>query len=320
MRRLGLWVGLLGSLAFMWLALRGVDFDRVVHTLRTASYWPLLPAVAVLALATWLRAVRWQALFDHRTRPSMGPVMNAMLIGLLFNSILPARAGEAARILALWREAGTSRAEAAATAVAERVYDVFALLGLLFVAAPFLPHVAWLGRAAVLAAAAVVGLAALIVVLVRWEGRPLLFIAARVPIVGGDRAEGVAANAVQGLTSFRRPRIAFVAFALTLLSWLVLALSAWLLLVGFGFDLGFGAALLVTIASALVLVIPAGPGGVGQFEAATVVALGAFHVDRSHALSYAVVFHALNLIPYLPAGYIALYRHSASVRARRRFA
>ena len=62
-----------------------------------------------------------------------------MLIGLLFNAILPARAGEAARVLALWREARVSRVESLATAIAERVYDIFALLVLLFVAAPFLP-------------------------------------------------------------------------------------------------------------------------------------------------------------------------------------
>lgn len=317
MRRSLAWGGVLVSGVFVWLAVRNVDFGRAGHALGEASWWPLVPALLLLVPATWLRALRWQALFDAQRRPPLAPVTHAMLIGLLFNAILPARAGEAARIVALWREAGTSRAEALATAVAERVYDVFALLVLLFVIEPFVPHVSWLGKAAVVAAVLAVLIAAMVIVLARWQEGPLLWLFRRVPPLRGERAEHAARNLVHGLASFRHPAVAARAFALTVLSWLVLGVSAWLLLVGFHFGLGYGAGLLATIASALVLVIPAAPGGVGQVEAAAIVALSVFGVDRSRALSYGVVLHAVNLLPYLAAGYVALQRHARAVRLRR---
>jgi uncharacterized protein (TIRG00374 family) len=138
MKRAVTWGGVLLSALFVWLALRDVDFGQVKGALQEASYWPLIPALLALLLANVLRALRWQALFAADSRPPLGPITSAMLIGLLFNSILPARAGEAARVVALWREAGTSRVESLATAAAERVYDVFVLLVLLFVATPFL--------------------------------------------------------------------------------------------------------------------------------------------------------------------------------------
>jgi uncharacterized membrane protein YbhN (UPF0104 family) len=315
MKRAATWGGLLLSAVFVWLALRNVDFAQAWRALQEASYWPLIPALGALALANAIRALRWQALFAAGRRPPLVPITHAMLIGLLFNSILPARAGEAARVVALWREARVSRVESFATAVAERVYDVLVLLILLFVATPFLPSVSWLGKAAALAAVLVAGMAVGIVVLLRWRERPLVFVLRRVGTQ--EEAERRAGDLLLGLASFRHPGTALRAFTLTLVSWLVFATSAWLLLLGFDFGVGFGAGLLATIATTLVLVIPAAPGGVGQFETAAIVALSAYGVDRSHALSYGIVLHAVNLLPYLLAGYIALQRHARSVRRLR---
>lgn len=315
MRRAAAWAGLAASALFVWLAVRHVDFGQVGVALRGASYWPILPALLLLAAANGLRALRWQALFEPRSRPPFEPIAHAMLIGLLFNCILPARAGEAARVVALWREAGTSRVESFATAVAERVYDVFALLVLLFLAEPFLPRVSWLGKAAVVAAVLAAGIAVTVVVLLRYRERPIVW--ALRHALSAERAAGMGASLVQGLASFRHPGIASKAFVLTTASWLLIALSAWLLLLGFDFHAGFGAGLLVVIATALVLVIPAAPGGVGQIEAASIVALSAFGVGRSQALSFGLVYHVVNLVPYLLVGYVALRRHSLRVRRRR---
>jgi uncharacterized membrane protein YbhN (UPF0104 family) len=106
------------------------------------------------------------------------------------------------------------------------------------------------------------------------------------------------------------------ALAVTTLSWLVLAVSVWLLLLGTDIDAGFGMALLILIATNLILVLPSGPAAVGAFEAAVVVVLGAYGVARSEALSFALVLHALNLFPYLLLGYVALALHTRATRGR----
>jgi hypothetical protein len=96
--------------------------------LRTSDFVWLMPALGVLALSLWVRAVRWQLLFQPETRPPIGPTTRATIVGQFFNNILPARAGEAARIVMLKQEAGTSRTESLGTAVAERISDLLALL------------------------------------------------------------------------------------------------------------------------------------------------------------------------------------------------
>ncbi len=278
-----------------------------------------MPGFGALVAANVLRGFRWQFLFAAETRPPFRPVLSAMLLGQFFNNILPARAGEAARIVALNQSAGTSRVEAAGTVVAERAWDVLSLLVMLFVAVPWLPHVTWLRTAAILGIALGLGLIVVVGLLAQWAERPLLFLLrplARLPLVSAERTARAAANLVHGLAGLRRPRLALVAFVLTTASWLSLALSAWFVLRGFDLRLGFGAALLVYIAIGLAMILPSSPAAVGVFEAATIVALRAYHVSDSRALSYALVLHALNFFPYVTAGLVIVQAHAVSLRRR----
>ncbi len=83
----------------------------------------------------------------------------------------------------------------------------------------------------------------------------------------------------------------------------------------FTLDLPFAAAVLVTVAINLSLVLPSSPAALGVFEAATIIALNAFDVPQAEALSYALVLHLLNLVPFLIIG--ALLLGPAALRRRR---
>lgn len=314
-------VGLAVSLGLAYASMRNVDLDAFWEALRTSEYAWLLPALAMLAVAVAVRAVRWMALFPPETRPPLGATARALLVGYFFNTILPARAGEAARIVVLNQEAQVSKAQSVGTAVTERLYDVVTLLLLLFVAAPFLPALSWLRTAAVLALVLSLVLLAVVVILDRYGTRPVLFVMrplTRFSGVSAGRIERLASNLTAGLGALHRPGIAVPAFVLTVVSWLLLAGSFWLALEAFDLGVGAGAALLVLITTNLAMVIPSLPAAIGVFEAATVVALGAYGVDESSALSYAVVLHALNVFPYLVVGYIVLHHHTRTQLVRRR--
>ena len=70
----------------------------------------------------------------------------------------------------------------------------------------------------------------------------------------------------------------------------------------FDLDLPLVAGMLVVVAINLSLVLPSSPAALGVFEAATVVALRAFDVPQAEALSYALVLHLLNFVPFLIIG------------------
>ena len=237
-------------------------------------------------------------------------MLEATLLGQFFNNVLPARAGEAARVVALNRTAGTSRAETIATVVVERLFDVLALLVLLFVLLPWLPHVTWIHAAAVLAIVLVAAtVARSSCCSAGASGRFLVLLRPLrgcLPFLTLERTEHAAASIVRGAASLHDPRLALVALVLTAVSWILLALSTWVLMNGFDLGLSPLAGVLVTIATGLSLVLPSSPAAVGVFEAAALVALKAYGIEKSDALSYAIVLHAVNFFPYVIAGALVL--------------
>ena len=316
-----MWLGVAVSALFAYLALRNVDFVTLRQALARSDHWLLLPAGMLLAVAVILRGLRWRVLFSPGRRPPAGVVTSSMLIGYYFNTTLPARAGEAARIVALNQRVGTSRFEALGTVVAERILDVLTLLVLLFLTTPFLPHSNWLARSLELGGLvfALLGVAGgLFAVYGARPARALLHPLTVLPGITRVHTERGAANLMRGFAFFRRPAVAAPAFALTAVSWLLIAVSSWLLLRGFHLRVGFEAGLLVVVATNLALILPSGPAAIGVFEAATIVALAPFSVDRTTAFSFGILLHALNALPFIPVGYAALHLHAGAVRRRER--
>ncbi|MGH3013231.1 MAG: lysylphosphatidylglycerol synthase transmembrane domain-containing protein, partial [Gaiellaceae bacterium] len=312
------------TVVFGYLAVRNVDVDELGESLRESNYWYLLPAFALLVLAFFLRVLRWRCLFAPRTRPGWVPATEALLLGQFLNSVLPFRAGDAARIVALRSFGGPSRVETAGTVVVERIFDVLALLVLLFVLLPVVPEVAWLRAAGVLVIVLTIALAAAVVILRVYGERAVAFFLrplARLPFLSEARVEAAIRNLTQGVIALRSGRIGLIAFFWTLVSWLVVGASFWFLMLGFDFGLSPVAGLLVVIATGLSHLLPSGPAAVGVFEAAAVVALGAYGIPQTQALSYALVVHALNVVPFLLAGLLIVVLRrdvlSASLRRKR---
>jgi uncharacterized membrane protein YbhN (UPF0104 family) len=311
------WFGLAVSAGFAFLAVRDVDPAALRFALTRADYWLLVPATVVLAVAILIRILRWQILFPPAHRPRLAAVTSALLIGHFFNNVLPARAGEAVRVVVLNQRVGTSRFEALGTVVAERVLDVLALLLIFFSVAPALPRTDWLPRALWAGALLFVLLAVSLAAFALRGERParlLLRPLALLPGVSIDRTRLASSNLLYGFGFLRRPRAALGASALTVLSWLLIAFAFWLCMVAFHLGVGFEAGLLVVVAVNLAIIIPSGPAAIGVFEAATLVALFAFGIDRSIGLSYAVVLHALNVLPFIVVGYVAFHYHARAVR------
>jgi uncharacterized protein (TIRG00374 family) len=314
------WIGLLVTAFFTYIAFRDVRLTEAWHALKSSNYWWLLPALAVMALFLVIRAIRWRCLFAPANRPQLRPVTAALLVGYLFNNILPARAGEVARVIALNQRAGTPLAETSGTVVIERIYDVLCLLVLLFVTLPWLPPVSWLSEAVYLAIVVAVVLAAAVASLSIWGDRALhllLWPFQRLSFIR-DRAESIAASLGQGLAGLRDWRIGLAALMWTLLSWVVLAFSFWFVMLAFDLGLSPIAGLFVVIGVGLAMILPASPASLGVFEAAVVVTLGAYGISDSRAVPYALVLHAVNFFPYVLVGLLVFRRQAAIVRDRAR--
>ena len=221
-------------------------------------------------------------------------------------------------MVVLKQRAGTPRFEAVGTVGAERVLDVLVLLALFFATARSSPQRT--GSAALLARR-------------RWASSCSPYSSSPSPSTDSvrrgcscapSRLPGISRERTQAGRREPRRRILTLPAAphrraghgLTVVSWLLIALSFWILLL-------FRPRRRLRGGDARHRCDeprpcrPFGPAAVGVFEAATVVALAVFGVDHATALSYGIVVHALNALPFIPAGYIALRYHAGRGSPRR---
>ena len=98
-----------------------------------SDYADLATAVLLYATATLVRAERWQRLLlaDGAT-PRRADSYALTVVGYMGNNLLPARAGDALRVLLLAPRAAVGRRTVIGTLLAERLLDIGVIL-LLFV-------------------------------------------------------------------------------------------------------------------------------------------------------------------------------------------
>jgi glycosyltransferase 2 family protein len=307
------------TLLFSYIAFSGIDLTSAWRALRVSDLWWLVAALAAFGLSALTRAVRWRSLFARGRRPPVRVVANAMLVGYLYNNIMPARAGEAARVVVLTQRSTTPPVEILGTVVLERLYDVFAILVIFFAAEPWLPHVSWFGAAGIVAIALALLIAVSAAVLAVFGDRPLRALLrplSRLSRFSGKRLETAASELTHGLGGLRHPGLAVEAFVWTVVSWLLTAACGYFVILSLQLQLPFACGVLVAVAIGLSMILPSPPAAVGVFEGAALIALNAYRIPHSSALPYAVVLHLVNFVPLVIAGAILLHynsRHPYSV-------
>ena len=299
--------GLLGlaiSIGAGWLALRHVSLHEVWQALQEAHYWYLAPALA--ALSAGRRAARRALAGDvpaRRTGPGFMATFWALVLGLFANNVLPARLGEIARMAALSRETGLRRTQVLTTIAVERVFDL-AALGLIAAVDAAARAAGSLRRN--LGSPSIVIFAVLAVSCSRVASprvRSLVDrLVRRLPVLGGARGERTVGSLRAGIDSLRdkrgaRDRDGLVARELDL------ARASRTTSCCSMFDTGapWQAAVLALLATNLAMVVPSSAASIGVFEVAARRRSPLYGVPAALALSFALVLHAVNILPTLPS-------------------
>jgi glycosyltransferase 2 family protein len=313
-RAAGAVVGIGVSVAFGWLAVRGLDFDEVRSAISRASPGWILLAVLVSIIGVTMRSERWRALFPRGSRPARVPTFWATQIGLLANNVLPLRAGELVRTLALSRESGLRRTAVLATVGVERVFDLAVIAALQLAIAMQLPDAAVAQRFTLLSLAILAVAGVVVVVLAIAPARRIAgSLLTRLP--GLRQRSGVVIDSLRtGLAALRDRQLAAVALLWTLASWLVLTFAAWCVLRAFDLHLPWTASLFLLVAVTFAQAVPASAGSVGVFELAARSALVAYGVPPAVALSAGIVLHAVSALPFIALGAIGMARLGISGR------
>jgi len=297
--------GLALGLIFVAVVTRKVELDRVWIGLTGADpIWVALTFLSVL-LTTAAKICRWQRLFPRTRQPGLLQLGKALLVGQLFNALLPARIGDVVRAYAVGEEGKVSRATALGTVAAEKAFDVLFLLLSGGLAALLVRLPPWL--AGPLTAGTMVGALLFVLALLGSEKRLSAWFrqwACRLPWGSGERLVGVLQRVSIGLTALHKPQMALTACAWSAAIWTLAAGTNYLLFQAFELRLPATAALSLLVLLHVGVAPPSSPGRLGVFHALTVLGLEAFGVDRSPGLAYATILHAIVYLPQIVPGAI----------------
>ncbi len=314
-----LWLGLLVSAFFMWLALRGLELNVVWGYLQSARYAWILPGIVVYFLAVWARTWRWDYMLRPLKHVPLIRLFPVVVIGYMGNNVYPARAGEVLRSFVLREREAIPMSASLATVVVERVFDGLVMLIFVFVALPFTPLpggsdfiralVNYASLAFFLALALFFGLAAF----PDWFYRLAETISYKIfPHRIHHPLLTFLKRFLAGLESLRSFRSVLMIFFTSIIIWLLETVKYWFVMQAFDFQVSFFALMLMNGVVNLMTTFPAAPGYVGTFDAPGIAVLELYGVPKEIATAYTLVLHAALWLPITLLG--AYYMIRAGMR------
>jgi len=316
LRSLRFWLGFAISAVFIALFLRATNPRELGEALEQANYWYLIPGIAILFVAVGVRCVRWSILMRPVAPMSPARLFPYAIIGYMANNLLPARAGEIVRAYVLGQRENVSRMGTFGTIAVERLFDGCILVLMLLIAGSIVGFDD--GRLRVIAvASSVLFVAAFIAfyVLTLSEARSrkvLRYFLRALPRRFEPAAEAMAESLVSSLRSVHDWRSLSLVVLLSALAWTVETGSYAVIGLGFDLDVNFAHYMLLLSAANLAIIVPTFFGGTGPFEWAAKLVLISAGVASAVAGAYAIVAHAVILIPTTILGLILLWSFGVS--------
>jgi len=317
-RKPQVWIGVLVSLIALFLAFRGIEWDKFWSALAGAQYVWLIPSAVSLLAAIWIRGERWRWLFgSQRDNLPRSRYFNATAIGYLITNIFPLRLGEVARIFFIARDKKQTYGMAVSTVVVEKVLDVLVVLGILIVIvmSGSLPVPDWARQGAVVSGVMFGGALVVMLILV-WQRGLVLRLAqavlSKIPRLDTGKWVGVVGHMLDGFAVLQPGRPLVMVMFWSIAGWLCSALTFYLSLKAFVPEATFTYALFATVVTTFVLLLPATPGGIGTLWYGIQRALVVFGIAEAVGLSFAIAFHVMELIVMNVLGVICLLREAGS--------
>jgi glycosyltransferase 2 family protein len=255
-------------------------------------------ALGLYVLATLVRAERWHQILDHTgVNAKRSDCYALTTVGYMGNNVLPARAGEALRVVLLSQRCDARKRTIISSIVAERVMDVIALLTI-FVVTVY----------GVLSTAEVLPtdrplLVTAIGILLLLAGAVTVWILRRHHVFERIRDWlRPLADSPRALVS----RWGLVLLAGTFVLWTIEASVYWSVARALELDISISGALYLVALTNFVAALPAAPGSIGTFDAA--VAWGAHRLGAtsSMALSYVILVRFVLYVPITIVGLVVL--------------
>jgi glycosyltransferase 2 family protein len=288
-------VSLVALAAVVWWATK--QESPHIPTGGDAVAW-VIAGLMLYVLATLVRAERWYQILELTgVHPKRADCYALTTVGYMGNNVLPARAGEALRVVLMSPRCDASKRTLIGSIVAERVLDVIALLTIFVVT--------------------VYGVLSTSEVLP--TDRPLLVTGIGIVLLlGAVVAIWVLRrhHVFERVRDWLRPmaesprallsRTGVALLAGTFVLWTIEASVYWTVARAVDMEISITGALYLVALTNFVAALPAAPGSIGTFDAAVAFGANALGATGSQALSYVILIRFVLYVPITLVGLLVL--------------
>jgi hypothetical protein len=308
----------LGAL-FLFLAVRGIDWDAFAAEIGRAHAGQIALGLACLLTYYGVKAERWKHLVSPFARASGRTLQPAVLAGLAGNYVLP-HFGEIARAVLAGRLLGVPPSTLLGSIAVERFFDFLALLVIIVLVLLPLGGIEDEIRAAGFAVAGFSALLLAGVVLFVLRGEACIAVVRRLlsplPPRFVDQASRQLRHSLLGLGAVREPRLLARIFGWSVLLWIAILGCIVFSLRAVDAPVSIAGAVAVLLLNVIGLTLPAAPGHVGTVQLAFIAGLAPFGVAAEQAFTASVIYNVLMVVPTVILGLPGLRRASVELRER----
>ncbi|MEM7588530.1 MAG: lysylphosphatidylglycerol synthase transmembrane domain-containing protein [Acidobacteriota bacterium] len=308
-RLLAILLGLAISVGFTTLLIRGLDLGRVAEEIAGVNL-KILPFCLLTSLAGFLAMSARSAVLLRPLHP-FPPfrLFKSVLVAFSGNNVLPLRIGELMRVDYLARHGRCSHSAVLAVLAVERLLDLSCLVLLFFALLP-LAVVEMPGASAPALAGSVVLVALGGLLWVARDGERFVRWTRWLTAWLGERLSGWLAEQVErfaeGLGALKSPGRFFAAIGCSWLYWLASASGLGLMMLAFDLELPWYAPAVVLVFITFGVVLPSAPAFIGTYHYFAMLALTLMGVSEEQGASYAIVVHAVGIVPFTLIGILLL--------------
>lgn len=279
---------LLGSILFVFFALRSVEIAEVSTTLQQINVWIYLGSFLLLFGNRLLYTIRWNLLLQVQDIDvPFWSLFHAVLYGTVFNRILPTTfGGDTARVYWLLKDQPNKKAASVIATLADKVLGLISLVILALLIVPFNPlvdpQIRWLGFGMLILL--VIVLAGLLWGNLKWFAKVLQ------KMMFTDWLRRNINQAFSIIRTYKNAKISLVsALFISLLIQSVNVVNQYLRFATLDIIAPLIFLFLAIPLTTLILTIPISLGGVGLREITLINLLGVIGIESQQVVAYSIV-------------------------------
>ncbi len=324
------YIGLAVTLICLYFVFRGIDFNELLNILKKTNLLILGLTVVIYIFGYYIRAIRWHYILKHIKEFKALELFPYLVMGFMFNNILPARAGEFIRAYITGEKKRISKSSTFASIIIERVFD-----GLIMIFYFILGYLSFnivqhqvktpisfelFGKTMTIKEAVMVFAIAgslifigifVVSLLLLFKKEPtvnfLHSIMKKIPGKLSEKFLKLIDTFIEGLGVLRNKKDLIIVFLYTFFAWTVEVFTYYLMAYAIKIEINFFVVCLIMAVSNFAIMAPSTSGGVGPFEFFGVGVMLIFAYTKEVAVSYIILIHSMILLPIIFLGIIFVF-------------